>query len=108
MWSHTQTHPWPSTWTAAMRGWPLRHIVGAMTETPDIEPRSDSVQAPIENASKPTEEWVTGDEPITGPQHSYLQTLAREAGRELPDQLTKAQASDLIEELQSVTGRGQN
>ena len=61
---------------------------------------------PIENASKPTDEWVTGDEPMTGPQHSYLQTLAREAGRELPEQLTKAQASDLIEELQASTGRG--
>jgi DUF3072 family protein len=63
---------------------------------------------PTQDASKPTEEWVTGDEPMTGPQHSYLQTLAREAGRELPEQLTKAQASELIEELQSATGRGQS
>ena len=63
---------------------------------------------PTQDASKPTEEWVTGDEPMTGPQHSYLQTLAREAGRELPEQLTKAQASDLIEELQANTGRGQS
>jgi len=60
-----------------------------------------------EDATKPTEDWVTGDEPMTGPQHSYLQTLAREAGREVPEQLTKAQASDLIEELQDSTGRGQ-
>jgi Protein of unknown function (DUF3072) len=59
-----------------------------------------------EDASKPTDEWVTGDEPMTGPQHSYLQTLAREAGREIPDNLTKAQASDLIDELQGATGRG--
>ena len=63
---------------------------------------------PTQDASKPTEEWVTGDEPMTGPQHSYLQTLAREAGRELPEQLTKAQASEMIEELQSATGRGQS
>jgi DUF3072 family protein len=70
-------------------------------------PGAEAPQNPTQDASKPTEEWVTGDEPMTGPQHSYLQTLAREAGRELPEQLTKAQASDLIEELQASTGRGQ-
>jgi hypothetical protein len=74
-----------------------------MSETPGGEPTPDIT----ENPSKPTDQWVTGDEPMTGPQHSYLQTLAREAGRELPDNLTKAQASELIEELQSSTGRGQ-
>jgi hypothetical protein len=77
-------------------------------ENPTRDQIGDSPQNPIEDASKPTEQWVTGDEPMTGPQHSYLQTLAREAGRELPDQLTKAQASDLIEELQASTGRGQS
>jgi hypothetical protein len=49
---------------------------------------------------------VTGDEPMTGPQRSYLHTLAQEAGREAPVEMTKAQASDLIEELQQQTGRG--
>ena len=58
------------------------------------------------DASKPTEEWVTGDEPMTGPQASYLQTLAREAGEEVPDGLTKAAASELIDRLQQKTGRG--
>ena len=57
-------------------------------------------------AEKPTEEWVTGDEPMTGPQASYLETLAREAGEDLPDNLTKAQASEMIERLQARTGRG--
>ncbi len=70
------------------------------------DPSASSPADPTENATKPTEEWVTGDEPMTGPQHSYLQTLAREAGRELPEELTKAEASDLIEELQATTGRG--
>ena len=56
--------------------------------------------------SKPTEEWVTGDEPMTGPQQSYLETLAREAGEEIPEGLTKAQASELIDRLQQQTGRG--
>jgi hypothetical protein len=55
---------------------------------------------------RPTEEWVTGDEPMTGPQQSYLQTLAREAGEEPPADLTKAQASEEIDRLQDVTGRG--
>ena len=59
-------------------------------------------------AEKPTNEWVTGDEPMTGPQESYLQTLAREAGEEIPANLTKAQASEMIDRLQSVTGRGQD
>jgi len=58
------------------------------------------------SAEKPVQEWVTGDEPMTGPQRSYLETLAREAGREIPDQLTKAEASELIERLQHETGRG--
>ena len=52
-------------------------------------------------------DWVTGDEPATGPQQSYLGTLAREAGADVPDDLTKAQASEMIDDLQSETGRGQ-
>ena len=54
---------------------------------------------------KPVEDWVTGDEPMTGPQRSYL-ALAREAGEEVPDELTKAEASRLIDRLQRTTGRG--
>ena len=57
-------------------------------------------------AEKPIEEWVTGDEPMTGPQASYLETLAREAGETVPEDLTKAQASEMIERLQAATGRG--
>jgi hypothetical protein len=45
-------------------------------------------------------EWVTGDEPATAAQLSYLDTLAREAGEEVPEGLTKAEASRLIDELQ--------
>jgi hypothetical protein len=57
-------------------------------------------------ASKDPADWVTGDEPITGAQRSYLDTLAREAGEELPADLTKAEASEHIERLQAETGRG--
>lgn len=63
-------------------------------------------QAPRENPEKDTSDWVTGDEPMTGPQRSYLHTLAQEAGRDVPDDMTKAQASELIDELQQRTGRG--
>lgn len=62
--------------------------------------------APSENPEKDTSEWVTGDEPMTGPQRSYVHTLAQEAGRDVPDDLTKARASELIDELQQQTGRG--
>ena len=58
------------------------------------------------NAAKDPEDWITGDEPMTGPQQSYLHTLAQEANEEVPDNLTKAQASELIDRLQQTTGRG--
>jgi hypothetical protein len=58
------------------------------------------------DAAKDPEDWVTGDEPMTGPQASYLQTLARQAGEPAPDELTKAEASKRIDELQQETGRG--
>jgi hypothetical protein len=60
------------------------------------------------NPEKAPEDWVTGDEPMTGPQQSYLSTLAREAGEAVEDDLTKAEASKRIEELQDRTGRGRS
>ena len=57
-------------------------------------------------AAKDPSDWVTGDEPMTAAQKSYLDTLAREAGEQLPADLTKAQASEHIERLQQQTGRG--
>jgi hypothetical protein len=72
------------------------------TMQPDARDTGSSGPSP----EKPVDEWVTGDEPMTGPQRSYLETLAREAGSEVPDQLTKAQASEMIEQLQRSTGRG--
>ena len=58
------------------------------------------------NPQRDPEDWVTGDEPMTGPQASYLQTLCQEAGEQFDPELTKAQASEKIEQLQSKTGRG--
>ncbi|GGP62512.1 DUF3072 domain-containing protein [Saccharothrix coeruleofusca] len=56
---------------------------------------------------KDPDDWTTGDEPMTGPQESYLHTLAQEAGEQVPEELTKGEASRLIDQLQQKTGRGQ-
>ena len=62
---------------------------------------------PDASAAKDPDDWTTGDEPMTGPQASYLQTLAHEAGEQPPpEDLTKADASKRIDELQERTGRG--
>ena len=67
-------------------------------------------QFPVEsqNPVKDPEDWVTGDEPMTGPQASYLKTLLQQAGREgdFDPTWTKAQASQHIDALQVETGRG--
>ena len=63
---------------------------------------------PMQNPEKDPEDWTTGDEPMTGPQRSYLQTLCREAKEDFDEKLTKAEASKRIEELQAKTGRGKN
>jgi hypothetical protein len=55
---------------------------------------------------KDTSDWATGDEPMTGPQSSYLKTLCQEAGEDFDESLTKAEASRRIDELQAKTGRG--
>ena len=65
-----------------------------------------SVQEPGSNTQKDPDAWVTGDEPATGAQRSYLQTLAEEASEPLPEDLNKAEASKKIDELQEKTGRG--
>ena len=58
------------------------------------------------NPVKDPDDWTTGDEPMTGPQQSYLATLGQEADEEVPEDLTKAEASKKIDELQERTGRG--
>lgn len=79
-------------------GTPVAEVITTMTD--------NTKQAPRENAEKDTSQWVTGDEPMTGAQRSYLHTLAQEAGQQVPEDITKAQASDLIDQLQQQTGRG--
>ncbi len=62
-----------------------------------------------QNAVKDPDDWTTGDEPMTGPQASYLKTLLQQAGKtdgDLDPGLSKAAASKLIDQLQEGTGRG--
>ena len=61
---------------------------------------------PTSNAVKDPHDWVTGDEPMTGAQASYLKTLTEEAHEEFDPELSKADASIRIDELKEETGRG--
>jgi Protein of unknown function (DUF3072) len=64
---------------------------------PKVDPPRQS------NTEKNPDDWVSGDEPMTGAQASYLKTLTEQAGE--PDQfsakLTKAEASKRIDALKS-------
>lgn len=67
---------------------------------------ADDPNGTTPNPEKDPDDWTTGDEPMTGPQASYLQTLCQEAGEEFDAGLSKADASRRIDELQQRTGRG--
>jgi hypothetical protein len=84
-------------------------------EMPELQSTEEHAMAnrnqnplPDDAAQKDPDEWVTGDESMTGPQASYLRTLANEAGEEVDESLTKAEASKKIDELQERTGRGRD
>jgi hypothetical protein len=66
----------------------------------------DSNASQGSNTVKDPDEWTTGNEPMTGAQHSYLKTLSDEAGEPFDESLSKADASKRIDELQHKTGRG--
>lgn len=73
----------------------------------DIDnPKNPDPGAPNGNLQKDPDEWVTGDEPMTQAQASYLKTLSEEAGETFDGTLSKADASKRIDELQAITGRG--
>jgi hypothetical protein len=63
---------------------------------------------PTDNAKKNPDEWLSGDDPMTGAQASYLKTLCEQAGRPeaFNDNLTKADASKLIDEMRGKAGVG--
>ena len=56
---------------------------------------------PTDNAKKDPDEWLSGDDPMTGAQASCLKTLCEQAGMPdaFNDNLTKAQASKMIDEM---------
>jgi hypothetical protein len=60
---------------------------------------------PDAGLNRDPKDWVTGDEPMTAAQRSYLDTLAREAGEEIPADISKAEASEHIDRLQKRSGR---
>ena len=61
-----------------------------------------------DNTLKDPKNWVTGGEPMTGAQRSYLNTLAQETGSTVPDELTKSEASEKINELKQIDPRTAN
>jgi DUF3072 family protein len=75
-----------------------------MADRTSANPKNE--QEPGSNTIKDPDDWTTGDEKMTGAQASYLKTLSEEAGEEFDPDLTKADASRRIDELQSKTGRG--
>ena len=76
-------------------------------EPADLNPKADPDAAPAggSNTEKDPSDWVTGEEPMTGAQASYLKTLSEEAGESFDPDLTKAQASQRIDELRERSGR---
>ena len=75
---------------------------GSGSSAPD--PHKVKTQGGGSAAEKDPAHWVTGDEPMTGPQASYLETLAQQAGTEVPTGLNKSEASRAIQELQEKAG----
>jgi hypothetical protein len=86
-----ETHPSPEPLSGRMRYRPPRKV-SAMSN-----PKTE----PTDNTQKNPDEWLSGDDPMTGAQASFLNTLCEQAG--MPDQfdenLTKAAASKLIDEM---------
>ena len=62
---------------------------------------------PQSNTVKDPDDWVSGDEPMTGAQASYLKTLSEEAHdpQAFEPNLTKAEASKRIDALKEKIAR---
>ena len=67
---------------------------------------NNSKTEPTDNARKDPDDWVSGDDPMTGAQASYLKTLCEQAGMPelFNDNLSKAEASKLIDEMRQQAG----
>jgi hypothetical protein len=62
---------------------------------------------PPGNTEKDPADWVSGDEPMTGAQASYLKTLSEEANEydAFDPAITKAEASRRIDALKAKLGK---
>jgi hypothetical protein len=67
----------------------------------DPNPKIDP--APYSNTEKEPDDWVSGNDPMTGAQASYLKTLSEECDESESFQadLTKAEASKRIDALKA-------
>ena len=65
------------------------------------QPPTNDTQA----LQKDPDDWKTGDEPMTASQRSYLTTLAQDTGEDVDENLTKAEASKLIDDLRDRSPR---
>ena len=76
-------------------------------QTTTDEPEMLGATEPVEDPAleKDPSDWVSGDDPITESQKSYLDTLARQAGEEIPADITKAEASQHIDRLRGTLDR---
>ena len=74
----------------------------ASNANPKLDPHPGS------NTEKDPDDWVSGDEPMTGAQASYLKTLSEQAHQPdaYEDGLTKAEASKRIDALKEKLGLG--
>ena len=68
---------------------------------------SKASPGPNSNQIKDPDDWVTGHEPMTGAQASYLKTLSEQAHEPeaFDPNLEKAEASKRIDHLKEETGR---
>ncbi|HYD99254.1 MAG TPA: DUF3072 domain-containing protein [Alphaproteobacteria bacterium] len=68
-----------------------------MTDNPKTQTKPDAA----DNQIKSPDDWVTGEEPMTGAQKSYLKTLSEQAHEPdaYADDLSKAEASKRIDHL---------
>jgi hypothetical protein len=105
----------PATKARRLHGYLYTHTVTSSTlwkfdrtsQEQAMTDKQTAAHASEGNTEKDPDTWVTGDEPMTGAQRSYLKTLSEEAKVDFDDSLSKAEASKRIDELQELTGRGQ-
>jgi hypothetical protein len=70
-----------------------------------VSPMSIQQQNTQPGLLRDPDEWKTGDEPMTAAQRSYLETLCNDNNETFDENLTKAEASKMIDELRERSPR---